>query len=378
MITVLIATALLAGDGITMKFVPSGATARTHGYRPIKADFTDKAPSSVRKAPAGLQHPDYGTMKFGDKSIGFIIDGDKLYVDANHNGDYTDDPAPDWKPQAQAKIHMGSAKVDIGKPEKVTIAFYHFDQRADLKNTLLYYADYGYEVHLTLGDKSYESFVSGEPDNSSTIWVDRNGDGKQSFFHEIIKVGTPFNYTGTTYVLKASNGTLTLDRADTQIPEDPMPPVLTVGSKCLPFEATTMDGTHVSFPDSYKGKLVMIDFWATWCGPCMGEVPNVVKTYQQFHDKGFDILGISFDQANAVDAIKTTTAKNGMTWPQVYEGKFWDTTIGHQYDVAAIPFCLLVDGDTGEIVATVDTMRGDALANTIERALAKKHGASGR
>ncbi|HTQ10286.1 MAG TPA: TlpA disulfide reductase family protein, partial [Fimbriimonadaceae bacterium] len=201
-----------------------------------------------------------------------------------------------------------------------------------------------------------------------------NGDGKQSFFHEIVKVGKPFNFTGTTYVLNLSRGKLSLDNAATPLALDPMPPVLTVGSKCLPFDATTMDGQKVSFPGSYKGKLVMIDFWATWCGPCMGEVPNVVKVYNQYHDKGFEILGISFDQPNATDKINSTMKDKGMTWPQVYEGKFWDTSIGHMYDVAAIPFCLLVDGDTGEIVATVDTMRGDTLATTIDKAIATKHG----
>src|SRR6185369_5072374 len=108
--------------------------------------------------------------------------------------------------------------------------------------------------------------------------------------------------------------------------------------------------------------------------PCIGELPNVKAAYTKFHDQGFEILGISFDQENMAQKLKDFTEKNGMPWRQVYEGKYWNTTIGEQFDVSAIPFTLLVDGDTGEILADAKTMRGPGLSDLIEKQLAKKKG----
>src|SRR5437016_12598023 len=67
------------------------------------------------------------------------------------------------------------------------------------------------------------------------------------------------------------------------------------GDKVISFTTTTTDGKKVVFPDDFKGKVVLLDFWATWCGPCMGEAPNVVAVYKKYHEKGFEILGISLD-----------------------------------------------------------------------------------
>lgn len=380
MLTTLIVTAMLAADGVHLNFVPSGAMEKTGGYSPIRAEFTPTVPGTVKKTPEGLKNPLYGVMPFGDQKVGFIIDDSdpsRIFVDSNNDGDYTNDAAATWSPNKRGNFTMftGSAKADIGRGVPVTINFYRFDpndpQRAALKHTLLYYGDFGYDVVLTLGGKDYKSFVSGEPTANARLWVDRDGNGKQSFFHEIVQVGKPFNFTGTTYVLNFKDGQLSLDRAPAMA-MDAMPPKLDVGAKVLSFTAKTMDGKTVQFPSSYKGKVVMLDFWATWCGPCMAEVPNVVKAYNQYKDKGFDILGVSFDQENAVEKIKSVTGDKGMAWPQIYEGKFWDTSLGHQFDVAAIPFALLVDGDTGEILATGNEIRGEGLAKSIEKALANK------
>jgi thiol-disulfide isomerase/thioredoxin len=378
-----IAAAFACADDVQMKFVASGATAKAGGYAPIRSEFKGAAPAELKKAPAGLKNPMYGSLTFGKKSVGYIIDDtdpSKIFVDSNGDGDYTNDPAAEWAAtkRGQMTMYMGGATVDAGLGTPVKVNFYRFDptdaSRAALKSTLLYYGDFGYEVTLNLGGKSYTSFIAGSPSERSSLSVDRDGNGKTSFFHERISVGKPFNFTGTTYVLNLRDNKLALDKAAQQLPLDPMPPVLEAGAKVPTFTATTMDGTKVEFPKTYKGKIVMLDFWATWCGPCMGEVPNLVKNYDQFHSQGFEVLGISFDQENAVDKIKSTTGEKGMTWQQVYEGKFWDTTLGHQFDVAAIPFAVLVDGDTGEILA-VSGLRGPELATTIQKALAKKKGA---
>jgi thiol-disulfide isomerase/thioredoxin len=116
----------------------------------------------------------------------------------------------------------------------------------------------------------------------------------------------------------------------------------------------------------------MLDLWATWCGPCMGEVPGLAKAYQEFHPKGIEILGISLDQPNAADKVKQVTGENNMTWPQVYDGKFWQAEIAQLYGINSIPAAFLVDGDTGTILATGNSLRGGALEETWKAALEKK------
>ena len=150
------------------------------------------------------------------------------------------------------------------------------------------------------------------------------------------------------------------------------PADFSIGKPALAFERQTTDGKTVSFPSSYKGKVVMLDFWATWCGPCMGEVPNLTKVYEKYHGKGFEILGISLDQPNAIEKVATVTKANNMTWPQVYDGKFWSAEVAKMYAVDSIPRAYLVDGDTGKVIADSSTLRGETLDGTIEKALSAK------
>lgn len=127
------------------------------------------------------------------------------------------------------------------------------------------------------------------------------------------------------------------------------------GNLAPDFTGTTPDGKQISLQD-YRGKYVLIDFWASWCGPCRKENPTVVKAYNQFKDRGFDILGVSLD--NDKSNWEKAIAKDGLVWKQVSELKGWSGSTAKKYGVRNIPTNFLIDPD-GMIVAR--SLRGDAL-----------------
>jgi peroxiredoxin len=150
------------------------------------------------------------------------------------------------------------------------------------------------------------------------------------------------------------------------------PSAYSAGQKAPSFQAKTTDGKTVKFPSDYKGKVVLLDFWATWCPPCRAEMPNVTAAYQKLHEKGFEILGISLDKAGAGQTLADFTKSNNMSWPQVYDGKYWKTALAEQYGIHSIPRPILVDGDTGLIIAEGPDARGGKLVPAAEKALAGK------
>jgi thiol-disulfide isomerase/thioredoxin len=111
---------------------------------------------------------------------------------------------------------------------------------------------------------------------------------------------------------------------------------------------------------------VLVDFWATWCGPCRMEIPNVVAAYNQLHKVGFEIVGISLDQSK--ERLVGYTQQAGMTWPQYFDGKGWGNDISSRYGINSIPSAWLVDKKG--FVRYTET-RGAALARQVKTLLAE-------
>ncbi|MBL7766798.1 MAG: AhpC/TSA family protein [Chitinophagaceae bacterium] len=128
-----------------------------------------------------------------------------------------------------------------------------------------------------------------------------------------------------------------------------------IGQPAPDFTLNDVNGKPVSL-SSFKGKVILLDFWASWCGPCRGENPHVVEAYKQFHEKGFDVLGVSLDDDK--EDWLTAIEKDHLTWTHVSDLKGWSSAAATQYGIQSIPTNFLLDKD-GKIIAK--DLRGDAL-----------------
>ncbi|MCW3051635.1 MAG: thioredoxin family protein, partial [Chthonomonadales bacterium] len=224
------------------------------------------------------------------------------------------------------------------------------------------------------------------------LLIDRNGNGnfdvpmdatgtlmfsstKPIHLAEAYDVTEPFRIGGLSYevaTLDNKGTTISLRRSSVNVRDSMTAADLRVGGDAISFNVERMDGKKVSFPEDYKGKIVLVDFWATFSPDYRAEAPGIVQTYSQYHADGFEILGVSVDKSGAKQMIAEYLEQMGMAWPQIYDGAYYKAEVASLYGVQSIPNSMLVDGDTGRILAMGNSLRGAGLADAVANALANK------
>jgi len=147
--------------------------------------------------------------------------------------------------------------------------------------------------------------------------------------------------------------------------ESQIPKSIWVGKQAPEISLPDTEGREVKL-SSFRGKYVLVDFWASWCGPCRRENPNVVEAYNQFRNKNFTILGVSLDRPGQKDAWIKAIVDDNLNWTHVSDLKYWQSEVVPVYHVQSIPFNVLVDPD-GNVIA--ENLRGSALEQKLQQVL---------
>lgn len=145
-------------------------------------------------------------------------------------------------------------------------------------------------------------------------------------------------------------------------------PIIELEGQLLPdlSAATDLDGKPLSLAD-YRGKVVLLELWAVWCGPCVGEMPEIQEVYRKYHHSGFDVIGISPDTDEML--LRKFIEENRLPWRQILDGDGFDGPLVEQYDIRSIPASILLDRD-GNVISV--RARGSLLAELVAAEIERK------
>lgn len=339
-----------------LKPVEGGAMRRLRAplMRPYK--MTKEMPAGLTK---GIDDPSvmYGLIPTANKGKGMFVavtesadaQSGNLYLDTNEDGDLSNDPMPtelENKWMRRGPVAFEAERELSGTAGSVLLRFYRYapdfaknqTSLQDQGNPLFVHRDDAREGKVELdGFKTTvllkELAARGRYDNLETehgepavaLFIDRNGNGEYDRPFEQYDLSQPFTIAGSTYELDSvsSDGSrLVLRKAKDSVPEVPIP-LQSIGQLVPKFKAVLLQGGEFNFPADVKRKIVLLDFWATWCGPCMSRKPELLRVYERMKDKDVEFIGICLDGSEDRELVLKTCDELKMSWPQLYDGQVW-------------------------------------------------------
>ncbi|MCX6348473.1 MAG: redoxin domain-containing protein [Candidatus Aureabacteria bacterium] len=300
----------------------------------------------------------------------------RIFIDRNNNGDLTDDGRGDWTTITEKVRKLEQVVIDVpyeGTSVPSAFSFYSFVDKYNDK--VWYYRDSCREGELTSGGRGYkiallDDNADGRFDDlqRTVLLIDLNRDGVLEGNRgsaEIHDLGQPFNLDGLVWEAASvsPDGTrLEIRRSEAKAP---MRRYLNPGNPAPEFAGATLDGKTFDLAgERGKNKYVLLDFWASWCGPCRSEYPYLSSAYARYQNHGLKIVGINLDQNR--DKAVSAAKENGLDYPHLFDGQAWKGPVAALYQVRGIPKTFLLDADL-KIVA--NDLRGEELGKKLRELL---------
>jgi len=348
LIVALSSVSLVAATG-NLEYVDS-ILGLTTSYYPQAVQLSSDAISGLIE-PTYSGAPMYATLTLADSSYALVIDrngGDgKLYVDTNGDNEL----APvDWVQQLWDGEYLASASFQLPAGDGIRPYPLFLEWSPSTPTAIIYFRDNYMSGQIELGAVTYKIAVIDE--NSDGVFddldhdqllIDIDQDGElltSSDSHERYWLDAPFNIDGTVYAatrVSSDGSEIVIEKSDawvnTKVP-------LTIGFTAPDFSVVDADGNDLSL-SSLRGKIVVLDFWASWCAPCREELPHVEQVAKDYADSGVVVTGINLDRNKG--AFTGAVSYFELTYRQVFDGA--DGDISSLYRVSGIPMSYLIDRD---------------------------------